>query len=74
MINMAMTKRPKRQYSYEMVNLEDIIPQNHFLRILDKHFDWDFVYDEVEKLYSKLGRKSIDPVVLIKIYIKIFIS
>lgn len=71
---MAMTKRPKRQYSYEMVNLEDIIPQNHFLRILDKHFDWDFVYDEVEKLYSKLGRKSIDPVVLIKIYIKIFIS
>lgn len=69
-----MTKRPKRQYSYEMVNLEDIIPQNHFLRILDKHFDWDFVYDEVEKLYSKLGRKSIDPVVLIKIYIKIFIS
>ena len=66
-------KRPKRQYSYEMVNLEDIIPQDHFLRILDKHFDWDFVYDEVEKLYSKLGRKSIDPVVLIKIHILKFL-
>ncbi len=70
---MSMTKRPKRQYSYEMVNLEDMVPQDHFLRILDKHFDWDFIYDEVEKLYSKLGRKSIDPVVLIKIHILKFL-
>ena len=32
---MAMTKRPKRQYSYEIVNLEDMIPQDHFLRVID---------------------------------------
>ena len=64
-----MTKREKRQYQTEMVNLEEIVPQNHFLRIIEKYFDWSFVYDEVEKLYSKVGRKSIDPIVLIKIHI-----
>ena len=31
---MAMTKRPKRQYSSEIVNLESMIPENHFLRVI----------------------------------------
>ena len=70
---MAMTKRPKRQYSSEIVNLEDMVPQNHFLRVIEEHFDWNFIYDEVEKLYSKVGRKSIDPVVLVKIHILKFL-
>lgn len=64
-----MTKREKRQYQTEMVNLEEMVPQDHFLRIIEKYFDWNFIYDEVEKLYSKVGRKSIDPIVLIKIHI-----
>ena len=68
-----MTKRPKRSYSSEIVNLESMIPEDHFLRVIEKHFDWNFVYDEVEKLYSKLGRKSIDPVVLVKIHILKFL-
>ena len=50
-----------------------MIPENHFLRVIEKHFDWNFIYDEVEELYSKLGRKSIDPVVLIKIHILKFL-
>ena len=68
-----MTKRQERQYSSEIINIEDMIPQDHFLRVIDKHFDWNFVYEEVEKLYSKVGRKSIDPVVLIKIHILKFL-
>ena len=31
---MAMTKRPKRQYSSEIVNIEEMIPQDHFLRVI----------------------------------------
>ena len=48
-----------------------MVPKDHFLRVIEEHFDWDFIYDEVEKLYSKVGRKSIDPVVLIKIHIDV---
>ena len=70
---MAMSKILDNQFSTEIVNLESMIPENHFLRVLKKHFDWNFIYDEVEKLYSKLGRKSIDPVVLIKIHILKFL-
>ena len=68
-----MTKRLNKQFSNEFINIEEMIPENHFLRVIEKHFDWNFVYDEVEKLYSKLGRKSIDPVVLIKIHILKFL-
>ena len=68
-----LTKRPTRQYECEIVNLEDMVPQDHFLRVIEEHFDWNFVYEEVEKLYSKVGRKSIDPVVLIKIHILKFL-
>ena len=68
-----MTKRLNKQFSNEFINIEEMIPENHFLRVIEKHFDWNFIYDEVEKLYSKLGRKSIDPVVLIKIHILKFL-
>ena len=68
-----LTKREKRNYQIEMVNLEEMIPQDHFLRVIDKYFDWNFVYEEVEKQYSVFGRPSIDPVVLFKIHILKFL-
>ena len=70
---MSMTKRPKRQFSCEIINLDCMIPENHFLRVIEKYFDWNFIYDEVEHLYSKQGNKSIDPVVLFKIHILKFL-
>ena len=36
---MAMTKRLERQYINEFVNIEEMIPENHFLRVIDKYFD-----------------------------------
>ena len=72
-MNMAMTKRPKKQYSSEIINLENMIPENHFLRVIEEYFDWNFIYDEVEKQYSIFGRPSIDPVVLFKIHILKFL-
>ena len=68
-----LTKRVKRNYQIEMVNLEEMIPQDHFLRVIDKYFEWNFVYEEVEKQYSIFGRPSIDPVVLFKIHILKFL-
>lgn len=49
-----------------VTTLEQLMPQEHFLRDLEKHVDFSFVYDKVSHLYSNLGRKSIDPVVLVK--------
>lgn len=53
---------------FEMYSLEDLVPENHLLRKVDKVFDLSFVYDLVEEKYSTdNGRPRIDPVVLIKI-------
>ena len=68
-----LTKRPTRQYECEIVYLEDMVPQDHFLRIIEKYFDWNFVYEEVEKQYSVFGRPSIDPVVLLKVHVLKFL-
>ena len=49
------------------ISLEKLVPENHLLRIIDKAIDFNFIYDEVEDLYSDKGRPGIDPVSLFKI-------
>lgn len=52
----------------QIVCIDDLVPQNHLLRIIDKAIDWSFIYDLVSDKYSnETGRPSIDPVTLIKI-------
>lgn len=48
------------------VTMENLMPEKHFLRDLDRLVDFDFVYDKVAGMYSHTGRRSIDPVVIIK--------
>ena len=68
-----MTIRNPRSYEWEMINLEEVVPKDHFLRIIEEYFDWNFIYEEVKKQYSIFGRPSIDPVVLFKIHILKFL-
>ena len=34
-----ITKRARRQYNCEIVNIEEMIPSNHYLRIIDYYFN-----------------------------------
>ena len=45
------------------VSLEELVPQDHFYRHLQKVLDLSFVYDLVRERYALAGRPSIDPVV-----------
>jgi transposase len=50
------------------LSIDDIVPQNHILRDIDRAIDFSFIYDEVKGLYSEdNGRPPIDPIVLFKI-------
>ena len=50
-----------------MVTIEDLVPENHFLRKLEAALDLSFVYEETLPLYSrKYGRPPIDPVIIVK--------
>ena len=60
------TEKVRKQM--QIVCIDDLVPQNHLLRIIDKAIDWSFIYDLVRDTYSDgMGRPSIDPVTLIKI-------
>ena len=72
-MKMTMTIRSKKEYKIVMVNLDEMVPQDHFLRVIEKYFDWNFIYEEVRPLYSNVGKASIDPVVLFKIHILKFL-
>ena len=46
--------------------LEELVPQNHSVRLYDNAIDWKFIYPLVEHLYSSVGKPSIDPIILFK--------
>jgi len=64
-----MTKNAdKKREQMIMFCMDDMVPQNHMLRFIDKAIDWTFIYDLVEEKYCPdNGRPSMDPVMLIKI-------
>ncbi len=64
-----MTKdADKKREQMIMFCMDDLIPQNHMLRMIEKAINWNFIYDLVEETYClDNGRPSLDPVILIKI-------
>lgn len=51
----------------EFINTDDFVPPDHLLRKIDKAVDFTKIYDIVKDLYCEdNGRRSVDPVVLIK--------
>ena len=62
---MAMTKQLYKNDSIIFRTIEELVPMNHLVRKLDECMDFTFIYDKVEHLYSKFGRASIPPVVLL---------
>ena len=58
----------KKREQFSVVCIEDLVPQNHLLRKIERVIDWSFIYDLVKEKYSPdFGRPSVDPVILIKI-------
>ncbi len=54
------------------VTLDDLVPQDHFYRHLERTLDLGFVRDLVRDRYSVTGRPSIDPVVFFKLHLVMF--
>lgn len=51
----------------EIIGIENLVPEEHLLRKIDKAVDFNRIYEMVEPLYCEdNGRPSVDPVVLFK--------
>ncbi|MED5019911.1 IS5/IS1182 family transposase, partial [Paenibacillus chibensis] len=58
---MLRSNREKQQ-AYEFVSIEDLVPQDHLLRKVDKYIDFSFIDEKVRPLYcTDNGSPAIDP-------------
>jgi transposase len=62
-----MGQQPRTDSLFYYFRLEDQIPEDHLLRLIDRHVDLSFVRERVKGLYSSTGRPSIDPEVLLRL-------
>ena len=46
--------------------LEDQVPENHLLRLIDRHVNFEFIRAKLKDSYSDAGRPSIDPELLLR--------
>lgn len=63
-----MGRQPKvqKRLFYTKFNLDRRIRQDHILRKIDKHINFDFIYDQVKDTYGSKGNVSVPPPVILK--------
>ena len=54
------------------ISLEELVPQDHFYRHLERTLDLSFVREFVQEKHAGRGRPSIDPVVFFKLQLVMF--
>ncbi len=60
--------RPQTQSALEFVCIDELVPQDHLLRKIDKHIDFSFIHDLVKDLYCQNnGRPALDPTLMFKL-------
>src|SRR6266704_903356 len=65
LIMMGQHDRSEALFYY--FRLEDQVPENHLLRLIEKHISFEFVRERLRNSYSETGRPSIDPELLLRV-------
>ena len=61
------TEIKNRQTKWEYLSIEELVPQDHLLRKIDRFIDFNFIYEKVKEYYCPdNGRPALDPVMLFK--------
>jgi len=62
-----MGQHARSEALFYYFTLDEYIPQNNLLRLIDKHIDFSFVRERLKDSYSDMGRPSVDPELLLRI-------
>jgi transposase len=65
LIMMGQHDRSEALFYY--FRLEDQVPENHLLRLIDRHVNFEFIRAKLKDAYSDAGRPSIDPELLLRL-------
>ena len=63
---LMMGNHSRSESLFYYFRLEDQVPENHLLRLIDRHVNLDFVRAKLKGRYSDTGRPSIDPELLLR--------
>ena len=66
-LTLMMGQHTRSESLFYYFRLEDQVPENHLLRLVDKHINFGFVRERLKDSYSETGRPSIDPEFLLRI-------
>src|ERR1700734_1332891 len=66
-LRLMMGQHARSESLFYYFRLEDQVPENHLLRLIDKHIDFSFVRERLKDSYSDTGRPSVDPELLLRI-------
>jgi transposase len=64
---LMMGQHTRSESLFYYFKLDDYIPKNHLLRLIDEHVSFAFVRERLKDSYSDTGRPSIDPELLLRI-------
>ena len=62
-----MGQHSRSESLFYYFRIEDQVPENHLLRLIDRPVSFDFVREKLKDSYSDTGRPSIDPELLLRI-------
>jgi len=63
---LMMGHQSRSESLFYYFRLEDQVPENHLLRLIDRHVNFEFIGAMLKDRYSDAGRPSIDPELLRK--------
>ncbi|SHI48014.1 transposase, partial [Propionispora hippei] len=62
-----LKERAPQQMKFELVCIDQLVPEDHLLRKIDKYIDFSFIYEKTTPYYCQdNGRPPVDPIVLFK--------
>ncbi|MCI9139616.1 MAG: transposase [Lachnospiraceae bacterium] len=69
-----MMGKQSGQIQMVILDIDSMIPEDHLLRRMKNSVNFDCIYEKAAPYYSHVGRKSIAPVVLIKMLLIGYLS
>jgi transposase len=54
------------QNEYEFISIDELVPENHLLRLIDKHINFSFILEKIQSYYSEDNGRPTDPLILFK--------
>jgi transposase len=64
-----MGRQVAQRERYELINVDEFVPQDRLLRAVDRYLDLTEFRDHLASSYSHMGRPSIDPELMIRMLI-----